>query len=136
LNLRGYAGYVVPEEVNNEIRYTYKGTTGGAINLELDFARFFNVKPKFTKNWLKLNTYLFADGGMINENTPQENLKFGSFRVDAGFGTALTIKKFGPLETVNPFTIRFDMPLFLNHPPYEEKDYFKFRYVVGVSRCF
>ncbi len=136
LNLRGYAGYVAPEEVNSEIRSTYKGTTGGAINLELDFAKYFNIKPKLTKNWLKLNTYLFADGGMINENTPEENLKFGSLRVDAGLGTALTIKKFGPLETVNPFTIRFDMPLFLNRPPYEEKDYFKFRYVVGISRCF
>jgi aminopeptidase N len=63
-------------------------------------------------------------------------LKFGSLRADAGIGTAITIKKFGPMEMVNPFTIRFDMPLVLNRPPFEEKDYFKFRYVVGVSRSF
>jgi len=136
LNLRGYAGYVVAEEVNDEIRYTYKGMTGAAINLELDFERFFSVKPKFTNRWLKFDSYLFADAGIVNENIPQENLKFGSLRADAGIGTALTIKKFGPLEMVNPFTIRFDLPLVLNRPPFEEKDYFKFRYVFGVSRSF
>ncbi|MEP7167850.1 MAG: M1 family aminopeptidase [Bacteroidota bacterium] len=136
LNLRGYAGYFAVEEVNDETRLTYKGTTGASINLELDFERFFNIKPNFTKSWLKFDTYLFADAGMINENIPQENLKFGALRADAGIGTALTIKKFGPLEMVNPFTIRFDMPLILNRPPFEEKDYFKFRYVVGVSRSF
>jgi peptidase M1-like protein len=136
LNLRGYAGYISLEEVNNEVRFTYKGTSGAAINLELDFERFLNIQPKFTKSWLKFDTYLFADAGMINENTPRENLKFGSLRADAGIGTALTIKKFGPLETVNPFTIRFDMPLLLNRPPFEEKDYFKFRYLIGVSRSF
>ncbi|HKR03576.1 MAG TPA: M1 family metallopeptidase [Bacteroidia bacterium] len=136
LNLRGYAGYVVAEEINNEVRLIYKGSTGAAINLELDFEKFLDIKPKFTKSWLKFDTYLFADAGMINENIPQENLKFGALRADAGIGTALTIKKFGPLEMVNPFTIRFDMPLILNRPPFEEKDYFKFRYVVGVSRSF
>lgn len=34
-------------------------------------------------------------------------------RADAGIGAALTIKKFGVLQTANPLTIRFDVPFFL-----------------------
>lgn len=37
---------------------------------------------------------------------------------------------------INPFTIRLDMPLLLNRPPMEEKEYFKFRWVMGVIRSF
>lgn len=136
LNLRGYAGYVATEDDNGEVLYTYKGTSGAALNFEMDFDRLFNLKPSFTKSWLKLDTYLFADAGIINQNTGNQSLQFGSFRADAGMGVALTIKKFGPLEMVNPFTIRFDAPVVINRPPFEEQDYFKFRWVVGVSRSF
>ncbi len=136
LNLRGFAGYVVTEESGNELRYIYKGNTGFAINAELDFENFFAIQPRLTRKWLKLDMYLFADAGIINVNVPDENLRFGAMRADAGIGTAFTIKKFGPLEMVNPFTIRFDMPLVLNRPPFAEEDYFKFRWVIGISRSF
>ncbi|MFI5218330.1 MAG: M1 family aminopeptidase [Bacteroidia bacterium] len=136
LNLRGYAGYLITEDANGEVRYIYKGNSGAAINIEIDFDRLFKIAPLFTKKWLKFDTYLFADAGVINENTQDEDLKFGALRADAGIGASLTIKKFGPLEMVNPFTIRFDAPLVLNRPPFAEKDYFKFRWVMGVSRSF
>lgn len=136
LNLRGYAGYLVPENNNGEITYAYKGTSGAALNIEIDFDRLFRFAPSFTSKWLKCEPYFFADAGVINKNRVDENLSFSSLRADAGIGTAFTIKKFGPLEKVNPFTIRFDMPLVLNRPPFEEKDYFKFRWMLGISRCF
>ena len=57
-------------------------------------------------------------------------------RVDAGVGATLTIKKFGPLQTVNPLTIRFDMPLFLNKIPATDNDYFQYRFVILDRRFF
>jgi hypothetical protein len=57
-------------------------------------------------------------------------------RIDAGLGLALTIKKFGVLQTVNPLTIRFDMPFFLNSIPPTDKSYVMYRFVIGVSRAF
>jgi aminopeptidase N len=145
LNLRGYAGYVVPEEIQDgSVRFAYRGNSGAAINSELEFDQLFkfiritdeNGIVKWAKSTFKLNTYLFGDIGVINYNTASEDLKLSDFRADAGIGTALTIKKWGALQTVHPLTIRFDMPFFLNRIPATENEYFKFRWLVGVSRAF
>jgi len=139
LNLRGYAGYLVAHKnKNGEIRSIYKGNSGAALNVELEFDKLIRFKPKFLRSIFKLNTYLFGDVGIINYNLPDEDLKFADVRADAGIGTALTIKKWGPLEMVNPLTIRFDMPLFLNRIPAAdpENSYFKFRWVIGINRAF
>ena len=136
LNLRGYAGYLAPETTDDGSQiFTYSGASGAAINAELEFDRFFPIRPRITRRWLKINTYLFADAGTINTSRPDENLELAEVRADAGVGAALTIKSWGPLQTVNPFTIRFDMPLVLNRPPAGE-DFFQFRWVVGVNRAF
>jgi aminopeptidase N len=139
LNLRGYAGYLAPEiTTDGSVVYTYKGQSGGAINAELEFSSLFRIKQK---NWLtntfKLVTYLFGDAGLINYNKPTEDvLKMSKVRADAGLGVAFTIKKFGPLQTVNPLTIRFDFPFFLNKIPPTDKGYIQYRFVVGVNRAF
>lgn len=136
LNLRGYAGYLAPEFDNNDIqRYTYKGTSGASVNAELEFDRLFKVKP-ILKGMFKVNTYLFGDAGIINYNYPDEKLAFPGFRADAGVGTALTIKRWGPLQTVNPLTIRFDVPLFLSRPPATDTDFVQFRWIIGINRAF
>ncbi|GIV27067.1 MAG: hypothetical protein KatS3mg027_0881 [Bacteroidia bacterium] len=62
--------------------------------------------------------------------------KYVGVLADAGAGIALTIKKWGPLTEVKPFTIRFDMPVFLNRLPYAEKDYFQWRWMVSINRTF
>lgn len=138
LNLRGYAGYVTAEEIQGEIYYLYKGHSGVSANVEIDFDRYIPLRPSFTRQWLKADAYLFADAGFISGNQlgSEDGFFTGSLRADAGLGFAFTIKKFGPLEKVNPFTVRFDMPLLLNRPPFEEKDYFKFRWILAVSRAF
>jgi aminopeptidase N len=145
LNLRGYAGYLVPQaDKNGNIHYAYRGNSGASFNAELEFDKIFkfiriidqNGIIKWVKNTFKLNTYLFGDIGVINYNAPSENLLLADFRADAGIGTALTIKKWGPLQMVDPLTIRFDMPMFLNRIPAVESDYIKFRWLVGVSRAF
>ncbi len=136
LNLRGYAGYLVVEETeNNEYIFIYKGHTGAAINLELEFDKLINPLLRFCRKTLSLNTYLFGDAGIINTNPIDEKLQFSNLRADAGIGAALTIKKWGSLQKIKPLTIRFDAPVFLNRPPAVE-EFFQFRWIVSVNRAF
>ena len=60
---------------------------------------------------------------------------FSDVRTDAGIGFTYTFRNFGPLETVRPLVIRFDMPLFLNRPPASNEDFFQFRWLIGVNRA-
>ena len=139
LNLRGYAGYVAPQKQSDgTLAFTYKGQSGAAVNAELEFDGLIRIKRQ---NWLtktfRLNTYLFADAGYINYNAASDKtLKIADLRADAGVGAALTIKKFGVLQTVDPLTIRFDVPFFLNRIPSIDKDYIQYRFVIGISRAF
>lgn len=145
LNLRGYAGYFVADERDGEILIGYKGRSGAAVNLELDVDNYIRLQPKLTRSWLHVDVYGFADGGLIelsrinsiNEyynSTPTD--MWSDFRVDAGLGFAFTIKKWGVFDKAQPLTLRFDMPLFLNRPPYANPQYVAFRYVVGINRSF
>ncbi|NNF01546.1 MAG: hypothetical protein HKN22_02585, partial [Bacteroidia bacterium] len=88
------------------------------------------------RNWLHFDPYVFADAGVINVNNVNEDLEFSAVRADAGAGIALTIKKFGPLQKVKPFTVRIDFPFVINRTPNVSPDYADFRWVVGVGRSF
>jgi aminopeptidase N len=141
LNLRGYAGYLAIEQfANTNYQYfTHKGRSGFSGSVEVDFDDYIKCTPKFFRNWLHVDGYAFADGGAIIYDDSLNNTIIGdytgAFRMDAGLGTAWTIKRWGKLDAIKPITIRFDMPLFLNRPPFGES-YFKFRWVLGVSRSF
>jgi aminopeptidase N len=137
LNLRGYSGYYVPHlREDGAIISVYSGNSGAAFNAELEFDRLIPFKPRFFRNWLKVNSYLFGDVGTINVNLPGEPLAFSAIRADAGLGFAFTIKKWGPLSRENPLTLRFDMPLWLNRTPAVSPDFLQFRWIVGVNRAF
>jgi hypothetical protein len=137
LNLRGYSGYYVPHvRDDGAIVSVYSGNSGAAFNAELEFDRLFPIRPRFFRNWLKVNSYFFGDVGTINVNLPGEALAFSEIRADAGIGFALTIKKWGPLSKENPLTLRFDMPLWVNRTPAVSPDFLQFRWIVGVNRAF
>ena len=138
LNLRGYSGYLVPQEIDSEgnLAFAYKGTTGAALNAELEFNRLVRFNPRFLRNTFRFTSYLFGDIGMINVQPFEAGYTFADFRADAGVGTALTVQRWGPLDMAKPLTIRFDMPVFLNRVPALEEDYLKFRWVLDVSRAF
>lgn len=145
LNLRGYAGYLAPEEdENGQLHFTYRGNSGAALNAEFEFDQLIKLLRIAEKNgiakWIrktfKLNTYLFGDAGVINYNSHGESLKLTDLRADAGVGTALTIRKWGPLQTVHPLVIRFERPFFLNRIPAGETSYVKFRWIIGINRAF
>jgi hypothetical protein len=146
LNLRGYNGYYAIDQGGpvNAIYANYKGRSGAAINLELEFDKFIQFKPKYVRDYLHLDMYLFADAGLINRgllnyadlSDVEPTKSWSKLRTDAGIGTALTIKKLGPFEKFSPFTIRFDMPLLLSSPPFAKPDFFAWRWLLGVSRAF
>ncbi len=137
LNLRGYAGYLAPQtDEEGTQHFTYRGQSGAAINAEMDFDKFIHVRPKYTRNWLKIDSYLFADAGIINYDQGNEKLRLSDLRMDAGLGLALTIKKWGPLQSLKPLTFRFDMPLFLSNAPAKAPDNIAFRWLVGINRSF
>lgn len=138
LNLRGYAGYLLPQnDANGFVMFNYKGTTGASFNTEIEFGELFSfLKIKKIDNTVKLQPYLFADAGFINVNHPANANKMSSLLFDAGAGAALSINRFGPLYGFKPFTVRFDMPLFINRLPFAEKDYFQFRWMIGINRAF
>lgn len=137
LNLRGYSGYLVPSENNNNNidALNYQGISGGAINLELEFT---NYLPKFIKK-TNIKPYVFADAGTItNEKITTDNIKdaFIDIRSDAGIGFTYSIRNFNPLETIKPLTLRFDMPLFLNAIPNSDDQYIKMRWLIGINKAF
>lgn len=141
LNLRGYSGYLVPNDfVKNGdtlTRYAYKGNTGIGANIELDFDKLIPFTIPKLRNFLHLDLYLFGDAGLIAINTQYEDFTLSDIRVDAGIGAALTIKRWGPLQLVNPLTLRFDAPMFLNRTPYEDPKFINpTRFVVSVNRTF
>ncbi len=137
LNLRGYAGYLVPEkDKNGVIMPAYKGNSGFAVNAEVDFNRLVPVKNQKLKSIFQLNTYLFADAGAIAYVNSSNNQQLSQIRTDAGAGLALTIKRWGVLQGIKPLTFRFDVPFFISHSPYVNQQHFAFRWVVGISRTF
>jgi aminopeptidase N len=138
LNLRGYSGYVLTAiDDNGFIVSNYKGTTGASASAEIEFGELFGfMNIKRLNNTIKINPYLFGDAGTINTNLPTKATVMSDVIADAGVGVAVSIQKWGPLYGLKPLTIRFDMPLFINRLPFAEKDYFQFRWMVGINRAF
>ncbi len=138
LNLRGFSGYLLAvRNADGSYAYNYKGTTGFSVNAELEFGRLFQkLNPKFLKNSLKIQPYLFADAGSINTNTPGKATVMSDLMADAGLGTTIAIVRWGKLYNIKPLTVRVDMPLFINRLPYAETNYFQFRWMIGVNKAF
>ena len=138
LNLRGYAGYLLPEEDNDGIlHYTYRSNAGASVNAELEFQELLKIKKiRQKRNTFKMATYLFGEAGIVGIDEPGEDMWFGNLRADAGLGTVLTIQRWGPLQTVKPLTVRFDVPFFLNRIPATDRDHIMFRWVLGINRAF
>ncbi|MFN0274475.1 MAG: hypothetical protein ACKVPJ_01920, partial [Chitinophagales bacterium] len=135
LNLRGYAGYFAAETGSDSTIYaTYFGASGASVNAELEFDRLLTKKQIIS--FIKMTPYLFFDAGSIAYEEADGKNSYSKVRMDAGLGSAFTWSWWGSLEDIKPLTVRIDFPFFLNRPPFEESDYFKFRYVIGLERAF
>jgi len=145
LDLRGYAGYFAPDERNGSLLEGYKGRSGAAANVEIGFENYMPWRPRAFRNWLHTNVYAFGDAGVMElsnyslpdyYNITSNATYWSNVHVDAGVGFAFTIKKWGVFEKAKPLTIRLDLPVFLNRPPYSNDQYATLRYVVGINRAF
>ncbi len=126
LNLRGYAGYLLPQGDG----FAYKGNSGAAINVELEFQNLLDRRPKKSNN-IKLQTYFFGDIGIMNYENLNNKNQFSDPLIDAGLGSAITFKT--KYYDIKPFTVRFDMPFFVYAPNIEAIDW---RFVLGINRAF
>ncbi|HEY1044821.1 MAG TPA: M1 family aminopeptidase [Bacteroidia bacterium] len=137
LNLRGYAGYLAPVMSNGNQYHLYNGNGGTSASIEIDFDRLFKIRPKFTRNWLKIDLYAFADAGVIyNSNILSNSNIVSPLRADAGLGVVANIYRWGNRSLIQPFALRFDVPMLLNTPPYSDKGYFAQRWILGIGRSF
>ncbi|HQQ94615.1 MAG TPA: M1 family metallopeptidase [Bacteroidia bacterium] len=138
LGLRGYSGYLLPQTLaDGSTVYNYKGTSGCAVNLELEFGEFFKfMKPLSMNNAIRLVPYLFGDAGIINTSNPGDVKVMSDVMADAGLGCTFSILRWWKLSDLKPLNIRFDMPLVISRLPYAEKDYVQMRWMIGVNRAF
>jgi len=128
LNLRGFAGYLMPEGDLESQEYLYSGTSGASFSSELEFSALSfgtSVKSIF---------YLFADAGILNSTNLNEAIEWSDLRADAGLGMCFSL--LNNIDNVKPLKIRLDLPWFINTPPFGE-NYIDFnRFVIGINRAF
>lgn len=144
LNLRGYADYFIADQRNGQTLIGYKGRSGLSGNLEIDIDDYIPLKPKKIRDYLHADIYAFADAGIIQLSAANTSTywnttpttEWSDLRIDAGLGTAITIKRWGQFSKIKPLTVRFDVPLFINRPPYANPQYKNFCWVVGINRSF
>ncbi len=137
LNLRGYAGYLMPlEDTLGNQQLAYRINSGAAVNLELGFDRLWKKRTSKIRNVIDYDLYLFADAGIVQIDKLRSYNILDLVKTDAGIGTAITIKKFGPMQTIQPLTVRFDVPLFLSATPNSAAQFVQFRWVIGINKAF
>ena len=137
LNIRGYSGYYSRIKNNDgEIEYLHNGNTGVAVNMELSTARLFQPVPKSLRKYLNLDIYSFFDAGALDDASITKLPDFERIYFDAGLGVNLNIQQWGKFDKIDPLTLRFDMPLFLNVKPYGDANNFMFRWLFGVEKSF
>ena len=136
LNMRGYSGYAVVEGGEDGLtHFAYRGQSGASVNAELEFDKLIKFSPRFLSPF-HLDTYVFADAGLITFHNIFGEAEWSDVRMDAGVGAALTIKRFWHLETPKPLVLRIDFPFYLSHAPFVEEKNIKFRWIVGINRAF
>jgi hypothetical protein len=138
LGLRGFSGYLLAQKnADGTYAYNYKGITGASYNMEIEFGELFSAfNPRFLRNSIKFQPYLFGDAGIININAPGTANVMSDPMADAGVGATFSIVRWGQLSGLKPLTIRFDCPFFITRLPYEENDYLQFRWMIGINKAF
>lgn len=134
LNARAFVAYVNPvEKSDGNIHNLYALHSGSAINIEADFTQYLGINPTVTQKYIYWNTYAFGDFAFYNK----DNLYVpNSMLADAGLGLSCTVKKWGPLQTVRPTTIRADFPIWVNKVPIFQENHIGFRFLLGIEKAF
>lgn len=140
LNLRGYQGYMAPNNSGDTVLSFMRGNRGASVSGELDFSRVFSFIPRIS--FLSANIYLFGDAGIMAFPFSGSTVHSGLL-ANAGVGTMFTLKNWSGLtpkkhrwlQASGPLSLRFDMPLWLNAVQNGDEN-LKFRWVLGINRAF
>jgi hypothetical protein len=132
LNLRGYAGYILPYSNSYSQYLGIYSNSGISYSGEFHFPDFLFSRTKTLKKYFDFSPYVFSDMAMYLFNN--RGFEFSNIKSNLGLGTQLTIKKWGVLETANPLTLRFDFPLFLTPAPNADLQNIKFRWVFSIGK--
>ncbi len=138
-NIRGLNHYLSPVSFNNNQYFVYAGNKAAAINIEMEYDQLFSIQPSGVSKYLHIDAYLFADAGIIGTSfiANNQNIELNSgLKMSAGPGFNFQIKRFGVLDEIKPLNIRIDFPLWLSPAPFTDQDNFKYRWVLGINRCF
>lgn len=139
LNIRGMSNYAAPvAEDSLFVTPLFAGRRGVSVSGELEFDHFINLKPKWFRDWLHIDAYVFGDAGLIAGDGQTGKIIGSDITADAGLGTAFTVKSWGRrISKAKPFVFRIDFPFFVNRlPAAATGDYFDFRMVFGINRSF
>ncbi len=125
LNLRGYAGYVLPHDTGAAQTRNYRTRHGISYSTELSLPSFMQWRNRFFHllpyAFADVGTYVVPAGGGSQWTTP---------RADAGVGFHFQWK-YGWRPYL--FRLSADFPFFLSHVPYAEKGNLAFRYRISVA---
>jgi hypothetical protein len=136
LNLRGFVNSLTTVLRGDSVVSLLRGNNGISASAELDLDRYIPLKPKFTRNWLRANLYLFTDAGMMWARNQGRELA-PQLLANAGVGTAFTISRWFGRSGVQPLTLRFDLPLLRNITPDGKPGLWNNPFLVfGVNRSF
>lgn len=137
LNIRGYAGQLLPETTTtmdgrDTIVYRYVGKSGLSYSTEIEIDALTPIRAKgFHKN-MHIDYYLFYDIGLINTQ-PSTKTQWSSIYMNAGFGFTGTLK-FSPYD-IQPMVLRLDFPIYKNQTFINENN-IDFRYVLSIQKSF
>lgn len=137
LNIRGYSFAPIIYDQNQQPYQLSNQNTGTAINAEIHLENYSPIKSKKLNAIFDMELYLFGDMGTITSFDPYHfEMTKNPWLYDAGVGSSLTWKKFG-FSTIQPLTLRFDMPLYLSLPfSSDNGENFKFRWMIGIDKAF
>ena len=142
LNLRGYSGNYMLEDTEDGSINTNYGIGGISMNIEISYTDFLKSLTQNYKAFnflyrLPIDSYIFYDLGVINNDNVENDFSFGSLRSDMGIGFAFDlgqiVNDYYDLE--KPLLFRLDFPFFLSDPANSENN-IKFRWLFGVNKTF
>ena len=142
LNLRGYSGNYMLENSDNGIINTNYGIAGISMNIEISYI---NYLRSLTKNYsalrflneLPVDSYIFYDIGVINNDGAENDYSFGSLKSDMGLGFTFDLGEivYDYYDLEKPLLVRIDFPFFVSDPASTENN-IKFRWLLGINKSF
>ena len=125
LNLRGYAGYVLPHDTGAAQTWNYRTRRGVSYSAQVSLPRMLQWRNRFFDFlpyvFADVGTYTVAQGGAQRWVMPRSDAGPGfDFRWKYGWRPYL-------------FNVSVDFPVFLSHVPYAEPGHWAFRYRLSVA---